>query len=344
MKLGARWTKAAVGQSIEPGIRKTVSGWQVYLRRDREFLSTHFQKDADLTELRRWRDQQIGRRMADVPKLTVGGSSFADEAKAYLQLVSGLTSISTRRAAINAWVQAFGAKATRADLTHRDIRRILDQWKRHGYKPATLNMRRMALKHLWKTLDPAAPNPVAHVPSYPDPFTGWQLPTWDEALKAVQAIDREDCRIKLTLMLWTGWPPSDMQRIRPERVNLPQLEVTLLGRRKGRGTDLEILPMLPQAADALNAFLNAQAWGGYWHTATLGRALKRGCKAANVTPFRVYDLRHVFGTKLATITKDDRVVAALMRHKKLAMTWRYTINSVAPRLKEALAEAAKHFD
>jgi integrase len=344
MKLGAVWLKTPVGHTLEPGLRKTVSGWQAYLKRDGKFLQTHFPKNVDLRQPRKWREQQIGRRQADVAPLTSTGATFAEDVRTYLTLISGLVTYKNRQGWMRAWVEALGAQTSRQDITAVHIRRVLEQWRKDGLKPATLNLRRAALRHLWATIDPTAHNPVATVPSYPDPFMGWQLPTWDEALKAVQAIDRGDCRIALTLFLWTGWPPAELKRIRPEAVNVAQLEVTLPGRKKGRGTQLETLPMLPQAADALQAFLKAKGWTFHFHHATMGRALKRACKKTGVKPFRVYDLRHVFGTKLATITKDDRVVAALMRHKKLTMTWRYTMHSVQPRLKAALADAAKHFD
>jgi integrase len=345
MKLGPVWLRTPVGHTIEPGLRKTVSGWQAYLKRDGKFLQTHFPKNVDIKAPRKWREQQIGRRQADMAPLTKTGPTFADDVRTYLSLITGLVTYKNRVGWMHAWVEALGASTSRADVTALHIRRALEHWRRDGLKPATLNLRRAALRHLWSTLDGrSAPNPVKDVPSYADPFTGWQLPTWPEAVKAVHAIDRGDIRIALTLFLWTGWPPVEWRRIRPDAVSFEKLEVTLQGRKKGRGTPLEVLPMLPQAAEALRAFLDAQGWTRTWHNATLGRALHRGCKAAGVPPFRVYDLRHIFGTKLATITKDDRVVAALMRHTRLTMTWRYTMGSVPARFKDVIAEAAKHFD
>jgi integrase len=338
MNLLALWGKTPLGRSIEPGIRRTASGWQVYLRRDGEFLSAHFPKDAALVDLRRWREQQIGRRMARLEPLPKDGRTFHADVTNYLSLVEGLVTYRNRAGWMQAWLKALG-DVPRTTVTAYDVRKVLDKWRRQGLSPATLNLRLAALRHMWTTLDGhSVPNPIKDVQTAPDPFKGWELPTWDEAVKAIDAITIPRTQRRLRLFLWTGWPPSQLQRIRPERVNLDGAWIAMPGRRKGKGTRDVTLPLLPKAVEALRDFLEHEDYKATgWHNSTLGRGLYAGCDRAQVRRFHVYALRHVFGTMLATIVKDDRVVSTFMQHASIQMTRRYTEQSVEPRMRDALA-------
>jgi integrase len=337
-----RWARATLGRILEPGIRKTVSGWQVYLKRDGQMLSKHFPAATDIRELRRWREQQIGRRMANVAPLLVGVPTFAEDVRRYLELITGLVTYQNRVGWLRAWQQALGHDTVRADVTAFDIRRVLEQWRRKGLKPATLNLRLAVLRHLYTTLDgKSAPNPVRDVQPYADPFKRWQLPAWPDALAAVEAIPSAVTRQRLRVFLWTGLPPSQLKQLRPAHFHPEQQRLDVPGRKKGAGTPDTTLPLLPQAVTALTEFFAHAAYKGTWHNSTLGRGLTAGCIATNITPFRVYALRHIFGTMVATIVKDDRAVAALLQHASLQMTQRYTASSVAPRVQSAMDAVRK---
>lgn len=333
----AIWTRTPVGQSVEPGLRKTASGWQAFLRRDGEFLSRHYARDVDIATPRLWREKQIGRRMADVEPLPKTGRTFAQDVRVYLEVISGLVTYQNRVGWLTRWMDALGRDRPRADISSEEIRRVLERWRRSGLSPATLNLRLITLRHLWTTLDGRSSlNIVKDIDLYPVTFSGWALPSWDQALKAVNAVTGQRERDRLRLFLWTGWPPSQMKLIRPERVNWKTLEVKMPGRKKGRGTPDVTLPILPQAATMLREYIRHKSWMDPWHNSTLGRALEAGCKAVGIPPFRPYWLRHIFGTMVATIVKDDRAVSELLQHRTTQMTRRYTVNSVQPRVKAAV--------
>ena len=340
MTTAALWHRTPVGKSLEPGIRKTVSGWQVWLRRDRQMRSKHFPPDADLSVMRTWRERQIGLRMAkhDAPAET---GTFQQDVRVYLELIHGLTTYQNRVGWMREWVKALGATTPRGTITAFDIRRVLERWRRKGLSPATLNLRLAALQNLYRLLDGKGHNPSKDVESYRVPFLGWTLPTFEDAVKAVEATPGQRNRDRLRVFLWTGMPPSQIQRITKDKLRVEAQELVAPGRRKGKGTRPVILPLLPEAVSAWQTYFANGSDLGPWANSTLGRALDKGCKTAKVQRFRVYDLRHVFGTMVATIVKDDRAVGALLQHQTPQMTMRYTVNSVQPRVRDAIAQVSK---
>jgi integrase len=335
MSTAALWHRTPVGKSLEPGIRKTVSGWQVWLRRDGQMRSKHFPKGADLSDLRRWRERQIGLRMAhaDAPLET---GTLQQDVRVYLELIQGLVTYQNRVGWMREWVKALGPTTPRGTVTAYDIKRVLERWRRKGLSPATLNLRLAALQNLYRLLDGKGHNPTKEVTPYRVPFLGYQLPSFEDAVTAVEAIPTLRNRHRLRVFLWTGLPPSQIQRMTASRIQAAPPAMTVPGRRKGKGTRLVTLPLLPEALTAWQTYFAAGADCGPWNNSTLGRALDKGCQLAKVQRFRVYDLRHIFGTMIATIVKDDRAVAALLQHQTQQMTQRYTVNSVAPRVQEAI--------
>jgi integrase len=325
--------------TIEPGIRRTGSGWQAYVRVRGEFRSKHFPPDTPLVELRRWRDRQAAKRTLDIDEDE--GGTIGRDAQTYLALVGHLESFVDRQHAIGQWVKALGATLPRSDITSVVIRRTLEKWRSHGLAAGTLNHRRAALMHLFTVLDGrSVPNPVKDVPRYPVSVTPWSLPSLDDAVRAVSAASKDPLnksRVRLTVLLWTGWPSAQLKRLRPSDVDLAGKRVALYGRRKGKGTPDVSLPLLEQAVTAIRAFGQADAWGRFSNS-SLHKAMHKGCRRAGVRAFRVYDLRHVFGTLIASIVKDDRVVAELLQHTSVAMTRRYTMSSADARVLAGLAQ------
>lgn len=324
--------------TIEKGIRKTGSGWQVYVRRKGEFLSKHFKPDTPLVDLRRWRNEQHARTTLNLPALADAGSLRAD-ADSYLGLVTHLTSYKDRKYRIEQWVTALGPETPRSAITSVEIRRALETWRTSGLSLASLNLRRTALMHLYSVLDgKSGKNPVRDVPRYTEPQQQWHLPTWKDAEKAITAVSRDrlnGSRVRLAVLLWTGLPSAQLKRLTAEDVNLKAGTMRVPGRLKGKGTKAAMLPLLPQAVTAFRQLARADAWGAFSNS-SLHKALLKGCTRAKVPAFRVYDLRHLFGTTLATVVKDDRVIAELLQHSDLSLTKRYTEQSVNPRVSAAL--------
>lgn len=329
----------------ERGIRQTGSGWQAYVRIAGEFRSKHFPPTTPLVELRRWRETQKARALLQLPDPTAG-ASFALDVDRYLDVVAGMITFSDRARHIKAWLAALGPRCDRVKLTGLEIREVLERWRRAGLSAGSLNLRRTALMHLFTVLDgKAAPNPVRDVPRYPEPAPRWHLPSAKHADKAIAAVSRDrlnKSRVRLTLLRWTGWPSAQVKRLTPDALDLKRFRVRLTGRKKGRGTPDVWMPILPQAVKALKAFRQAGAFGPFSNS-SLHKALRMGCKRAKVTPFRVYDLRHLFLTEAALAVRDDRVVAALGMHRDSRITARYTEQSVDPRLAAGMKRLAKRW-
>lgn len=329
---------------LERGIRQTRSGWQVFVRVHGEFRSKHFKPDTPLETLRRWRDEQDARRDAD--ELLAGEDpTLAQDCETYLKLpsVTRLTVYKDRAYRVRRWPTFFPKHTLRKDLTAVTIGRALDTLLETGLAPATVNLYRTDLIHLYRKLDgKSAVNPALDVDALPMRRPPLKLPTWKEAERVIKAIASPQTRARLSVLLWTGWPSAQVKRLTPGDIHFRSKTVKLLGRKKGKGTPDVTLPVLPGALTALRAFHRAKAYGPF-SGSSLRKALHRACKAKKVTPFRVYDLRHLFLTTAAIAIKDDRVVAALGLHRDTKMTERYTEQSVNPRVRQGLDLFAKSF-
>lgn len=325
--------------NLERGIRKTVSGFQAYVRIDGEFRSKHFKPDTSIMELRRWRETQKARALLNLPADT--GPGLQHDADAYLDLVKGLRSYRDRAYRILLWVAAFGPDTPMASLTALKIRQQLELWRMAGSSLGTLNLRRTAISHWFNTLHgKAAPNPVRDVPRYREPAAPLVLPTWLEADTAIKAVPDALTRTRLRVLMTTGWPASTLMRVEPGQVNWTDGIVTVPPRRKGQGIPARTLPLLPAALTALKALKKLDGFGTF-DTTAMYHAMHRACKAAGVPTFNPYKLRHLFLTRLALATRDDRAVAELGLHSDVRQTRRYTEQSVSPRTAQGIVALGK---
>lgn len=335
----------------ERGIRRTVSGWQVYVRVRGEFRSKHFPPDADLVDMRQWRDDQK-QRAALRPKTPTPGTLAADVA-AYLKARATMRSIKDRTLHLEQWRDALGPHRTRASVTPLDVRRVLEDWKAAGMSHPSLNRRRTALMSFYTVTDPEGANPARLVPRLREAVTPLRLPSRDTILKVIARIGTDKnrksaapvlkgrkTRARLLVLAWTGWPAAQLMRLKRQDVHWREKTALLRGRRKGSGSRDVILPLLPKAISALRDLDRVDGWGAF-STSALHKSVTRACKALGLPPFNPYKLRHRFLSDIASLTKDDRVVAELGMHTSPAQTRRYTEATVDRRLTDALTLAAK---
>jgi integrase len=321
----------------ERGIRKTRYGWEVYVRVKGQFASKQFPLDTDLEDLRRWRDERVARRKFKIPDPVVAKDTFAHDCQRYLAAVAGMPTYKDRARRILFWRDELGPDRARSEITAAEIRAVLERQRTAKRAPGTLNLLRTALMHLYRVLDgKAATNPVRDVPRYREIPPPLKLPTVQQATKAIRRL-RGKGRYRLRVMLWTGWPPAQVMKLTAGDIDWQQQIARVSGRQKGQGTSARWLPLLPQAVWALRAFDYYECYGNF-STHALLKMLHHACDSACVPRFRVYDLRHLFGTRIAQLTKDDRVVAELLQHSSLTQTRRYTEQSVSPRLREAMRQ------
>lgn len=328
------------------GIRRTPSGWQAYVRLDRQLYTKHFPPDTPLTEMKTWREKKKARNLLRVEEPTrVDGDTLADDCTRYLASVKEMRTYTDRAYRILQWRDALGSNRERKTVTSVEIRQQLERWRGKGLTPGSLNLRRTALMHLWTVLDgKSAPNPVKDVPRYREVPRALRLPTIAQAETAIANVRWDwkvsKTRARLRVLLWTGWPAAQLMHVTPADLQLRRRRALVRGRQKGTGTRDRWLPLLPQAVKALQDMKTAKAFGPF-DTSSMHSSLQRACDRAKIPRFRPYDLRHLFLTTVALAAKDDRAVAELAMHSDIRMVRRYTEQSVSPRLKVALATVAK---
>lgn len=350
------------------GIQKHGAGYRALVSRGkgRSPLTKHFPASTPPQVMQAWRqDQQASRRLQRRTRAAYG--TLAGDAKRYLASVKAMPTYRERERDIRLWVTIFGAR-DRERITSAEIRAIRDQWltEPRGYledgtplpplAPGTVNKRLRALANLWTVLDgKRAPNPVRDVPEAKEPrdvARALDYPTIDAILAAMP--DRGSAKdsvkgkrpaaskskARLRVLAYTGWPSSVLQQLRPADVNLDAGLAKIPPRKKGAGMPAVIVPLLPQAVDALKEFARLNCWGTF-SASSLRKSFQRA--VATVLPdvnVRVYDLRHS-ALSLFAQTGDERAVQYLAQHADLKTTKQYTVGSVPARVQAVLHQASE---
>lgn len=328
----------------ERGIRRTSHGWQVYTTKGGRFRSKHLPADTEIAALRSERRRLEAHAELNLDTLKTDptdGPTLADDVESYLKAIAGMPTYSDRAYRVKKWRDALGPERARSSVTAVEIRQQLEAWRVKGAAPGTLNLLNTALRHLWTVLDgPDARNPLRAIPRYREEEKPLTLPPWKAAVELLDHLPASKSRARLKVLLWTGWPSATLKRLRPEDIHWRQKEAVTHGRRKGGGTKPRVVPLLPGAIKALREFAAADAWGPF-SGSSLHSLLHRACDAANMRRFRVYDARHLFLTRVAKQTKDERAVAELGLHTTPLQTWRYTRQAASTRARSALARLAR---
>lgn len=320
-------------------------------------LRRTFPKGTDPRVMQRWRqDTKAKHRLS--PRGPSG--TFAGDAARYLQAVRGMPTYAQRKRDIGLWTAVFGTRA-REDITATDIRIQREVWAqapRSAADPrpvsgATINKRLRALSNLWTVLDgPRAPNPVRDVPEYPeraDVARALDYATIEAILSHVPDRGRpvkgqtrptaSQTKARLRVLAYTGWPSGVLAQLTPADVDLTAGTARLPARQKGAGAPPALVPLLPQAVTALQAFDALGCWGAFSRH-SLRKTWARAATKAGVTGTRPYDLRHSFGV-LAASSGDERATQHLLQHRDLRTTQRYTLGGIQPRVVSAITAAAK---
>lgn len=267
-----------------------------------------------LAALKKWRDEH--ERLRRGPKRARG--TFAADVTRYLKAVSSMPSYTDRVREIDAWVPAFGSLA-RWRITSQMIRVQLHNW-RQTKAASTCNHRRTALSHLFTVLDgKGQPNPVRDVPPFREPPAtrrGVELLT---ALAVIRRVKGPKTRARLLVLLWTGMRPSELMRVTETHLDLDQGVCEVL---TGKGGNYRIIPLNKSARKAFKGWLRVGAPGAF-SVQSIRKSLVRACKAANVPPIRVYDLRHSFALALRKAGADLADVGEQLGHRSPKMTRRY---------------------
>jgi integrase len=344
------------GQKLK-GIRRTATGFQVFARVNGKFKSRRFPADTTETKLIEARERLRAEELYGVPPPDGTEDGFAADARAYKALTAGMRTAADRHYRIDQWTQRFGHRL-RSTITAKDIRQILEDWRLRGHhtggplSPASLNLRRTALMHLYTVLDgKSAKNIVRDVPPYDERYS--EQVRAESMLTCAHIVRRlrpwGKMRIIAHTLLWTGWPAELLRGVNPQKdIDWTRARVRLGRRKKGKGMPPAWVPVLPIALRCLRLMAKRKLFGPFSNS-SLHSAIARAVESENawraprkIDPiadgFNPYALRHSFATWAASRIKDDRALKELLRTNSIR---RYTEGAVAERLESARAALVK---
>lgn len=355
-------------QRLAPGIRRTASGWQIYVQVGGRFVSEHHPKTATLGELKARRDEMKvearKQRLAAGAAATGQRGTLAADVAAYLRQVAAMPSFSFRERELKTWLERFGDRP-RASITAAEVREQLQAWRtvgpirrfrrtkdggevvevKRGLSASACNHRRTALLHLYTVLDGKdAPNPVRAVPAFQEPPAEPRGRPIDLLKRIIARVPSGKSRARLEVLMWTGIRGnSELGKMTAEHVDLAG-SVCYVPTGKG-GARFRVVPLNEEGVQAWRNFIAAKAWGAY-DKEGLRSALRRAAKAEmtaaeregrdvpKVDRLKVYDLRHSVATELLKKGADLADVQEFLGHTTPRMTRRY-----APFQREKLAAA-----
>lgn len=332
-------------------IRVTVKARGV--QRERRFpLSTSARTIQD------WKDRERGRLKEWRPAATRG--TFAKDVERYLDTLADRPALKKERTTQLDWWIARVGRLRRSDITAPLIRARLAELRTHK-AASTCNHYRMALSHLWTTLDGKnGVNPVRDVPHFEEPEPEPRqipaaliqaildaLPAMGASVKGQKRSTVSKTRARLQVMATTGLSPAEIMRIQPGDLNLSEKCVYVRRRKKGKGVAGMLLPLTAEGVAALQAFADAAAFGSF-STHGMHQCWERACQIVLkdetlsaedrriLTTARPYDLRHSFATFLLLETQNLTTTKELMRHRSTKTTKRYAAAAVLPHLRAAI--------
>lgn len=165
-------------------------------------------------------------------------------------------------------------------------------------------------------------------------------------------------KIRLRVMAWTGMPQMQVERLRPQDLNLTLGAVFLHPRKKGAGVPGAWVGLIPQAVEALHDFAAANLFGQVFSRPSMAKTWTRAIEntyrdlgktdPAKLTQLqqclpegcRPYDLRHSFLTDFYRQTGDIRATAEMGQHADLETTKKYTEGAVSERVAAGVAKMA----
>lgn len=350
------------------GVRRHGRGWQA--RASVRGVGRIFQSfpldtpDEDMQAWRRTATAQLELQRRSEP---VSAGTLAADARKYLKAVAALPDIKNRTYDIGLWVALFGTRRT-ATIKPHEIRAQRDKWLTIGPKrvynratrtwdeitaplaASTVNHRLRALQNLYTVLDPNGDNPVARVPEADEPDAEDRSLPYDVIETILAAMpDRGSAtkdtprptvslsKTRLRVMAYTGLTPAALKQLTPADIDLDVPAVRVARRKKGKGAAGGWKPVPVDAIPALQAFMDANAFGPFSRDA-VRQAWQRACARLQIPRVRVYDLRHAFASAMLEQTHDLKATQRLLNHADPRTTERYARRAIPAWLSAAVAK------
>lgn len=332
------------------GRHRTKFGWRVRFKYAGREYSQRFPPDAKPEDMDAWeRHTRADAERRRLPEPARG--TFAADAALYLQAVAALTTFTERKRDIGLWVSEFGSRP-RATIRPVEIRAVRDRWLTQGPKlvqrwednpvlgrkervwvpmpgplsASTVNHRLRALENLYTVLDGLhAPNPVRQVPEADEPDAAPRALPLPLVRAILAAMPASKSAARHHVLAWAGVPASTLNRMDASMIEWDATPPVYWrpGRRKGKGTRGQRVPLTPDGLAAFELVRREDAWhGGQRGKGNGRRTFRAACrqveKAAaeagqtlDLSRVRPYDLRHSIAT-LAALSGDFKATELLL--------------------------------
>ena len=166
------------------------------------------------------------------------------------------------------------------------------------------------------------------------------MPEQGQPIKGKARDTASKTKARMTLMAYTGFSPATIMRLRHQDVRWNAGAVFVPGRRKGKGTKGQVVPLTSAGLAALRRFDALDCWGAF-STSSVWKSFQRACDTLGLSGLRPYDFRHSFGTAVYAATGDLRATQQLLGHASRVTTDRYTLAAVPERLQIAVGQVEK---
>ena len=247
-------------------------------------------------------------------------------------------------------MKALGDKSAR-EVTTRDVEELLTSVAEDGVSPRTVNKVREVVSAIYsfgmkKTTFGLAENPAAEADKRqvqkPGPLAYYSVEEVESLARAMESdTDGERDGEAVRLSAYAGLRLGELLALRWRDVDFPGSRLTV-GRALSAGVETSTkarrvrqVPMPDQAAAALDRLSRRENFTGPGELVfcgPLGRTLdpsalrrryRRAQAAAGLAPLRWHDLRHSYGSLLASAGVDLVKIKAAMGHSNIATTERY---------------------
>jgi integrase len=321
-----------------PGVRLHGTGWQAYRQvRGVPKYSPTLPIEATVAEL-----VAAWEKLAGVAVEAVAGS-LAEAVVEYLPTISAMPSASQKAAHLAIMLEALGRDRRLTSVEPDEIDVIIQAWQKtrvvkvkgkRGRPPAggvlgdeSIRKRLGAWQKFFQVkLPKGAMNPVAACTRRPAPKPAETrgIPIADVA-RILAAMPESLAKRRATVTAYTGLDPAQVGALKPTDLILEGDRPSVrIGRNKGDGVAIQVIPLTEAGRLALVAFAAAQAFGPYV-AGTVNRAVRRAAERVEIFDFHQKDLRHSFLTELYRLTRDQATVARFALHAEGSQhTARYT--------------------
>jgi len=288
--------------------------------------------------------------------------SFGELVEDYKPMVSAKKTFKQIAAHLAEWVALLGRDRRPETITKADINVAQNQMlttptnqpdpairgrrgrptSAKGQNPATVKKKRGTLRRMFNVLNgadgfnPARGSVCPVVGDYDDvrgidPRDAMRIvaamPLWCWIRKGIKVLSK--ARVRAEVMIWTGLPPHLLMlvKLRHLALDAPVPYVMVARRLKGKGVRAAPVKLSAQAVEAFRRFIAANAFGDF-APESFNRSVKAAVKRSGVVVpenFHAYDLRHTFGSALASVGVEDAAIGRLMIHAEgSTMSRRYT--------------------